>query len=179
MLYRCVYHTNLIGDLTLESDGASLTACLFERDRYAGLHNRAPWSDDPGLEPLAQARAWLDDYFAGRKPDPASLPLDPQGTLYQKRVWRELMEIPYGETTTYGAIATRLADRYGGGASARAAGGAVGRNPIGIIIPCHRVVGATGSLTGFGGGIAAKVALLEHEGVDMSRFTVPAKGTAL
>jgi len=95
-------------------------------------------------------------------------------------VWELLLDIPYGQTTTYGALAKTLAQRQGRATlSAQAVGGAVGHNPISIIIPCHRVVGATGSLTGYAGGVDKKVKLLTLEGVDLSRFTVPTKGTAI
>ena len=102
-----------------------------------------------------------------------------QGSDFRQRVWKILLEIPYGETMTYGDIAHRLAAQSGGKMSAQAVGGAVGHNPIGVIIPCHRVMGAKGNLTGFGGGIATKIKLLEHEKTDMEGFYVPKKGTAL
>ena len=102
-----------------------------------------------------------------------------QGSDFRQRVWKILLEIPYGETMTYGDIAHRLAAQSGGRMSAQAVGGAVGHNPIGVIIPCHRVMGAKGNLTGFGGGIATKIKLLEHEKTDMEGFYVPKKGTAL
>ena len=102
------------------------------------------------------------------------------GTDFQKAVWEILLEIPYGETTTYGKIAQQIAAKRGiARMSAQAVGGAVGHNEISIIIPCHRVVGTNGSLTGYAGGIDKKIRLLELEGVDMSKFFVPKKGTAL
>ena len=100
-------------------------------------------------------------------------------TPFQLAVRKAMLDIPYGATATYGDIARRLEAETGRRQSSRAVGGAVGRNPLCIIVPCHRVVGAHGNLTGFGGGIDAKVALLEHEGVDTSAFTRPARGTAL
>lgn len=128
---------------------------------------------------LAAARAWLDAYFAGR--DPGALPpVALHGTPFQEEVWAELALIPYGQLTTYGAIAQALSRKHGGkNVSARAVGVAVGKNPVSIIVPCHRVVGATGSLTGYAGGIARKVKLLKLEGVDTSKLKVPTKGTAL
>ena len=110
---------------------------------------------------------------------PAELPLAPRGSSFQRRVWDILTEIPYGQTVTYGQIAKRLAAESGKNMSAQAVGGAVGRNPLCVIVPCHRVMGATGNLTGFGGGIATKVRLLELEQVDMGGFYAPRKGTAL
>ena len=115
---------------------------------------------------LAQTARWLDLYFAGRRPSPDPLPLAPSGTPFRQAVWRILLEIPYGETTSYGAIASRMAREQGVEIiSARAVGGAVGHNPISLIIPCHRVIGKHGDLTGFGGGLDRKRWLLIHEGV--------------
>jgi methylated-DNA-[protein]-cysteine S-methyltransferase len=136
--------------------------------------------ENPDLPAFAAARTWLDRYFAGEKPGIADLPLAPRGTAFQTAVWDLLREIPYGELTTYGALAQAVAARLGKARmSAQAVGVAVGRNPVSIIIPCHRVVGADGSLTGYGGGLPLKIRLLEHEGADMSRLYVPKRGTAL
>jgi methylated-DNA-[protein]-cysteine S-methyltransferase len=132
------------------------------------------------LPVLQEGVAWLDDYFAGKKPKLSRLSLAPTGSEFQQQVWRILTEIPYGELTTYGKIAKEVAQRMGKARmSAQAVGGAVGHNPISIIIPCHRVVGANGSLTGYGGGMEKKIKLLEHEEVDMTGLFVPKKGTAL
>ena len=111
----------------------------------------------PDAIPFDAARAWLADYFQGLRPDPASVPLRLAGTPFQLRVWQALREIPYGHTVSYGALARKL------GSSPRAVGGAVGRNPISLLVPCHRVVGADGSLTGYAGGLEAKARLLEME----------------
>ena len=134
---------------------------------------------DDGLAAFAPARDWLSRYFAGERPDFSRVPHDAGGTPFQRRVWAELERIPYGEVTTYGAIAWAIEAATGRAQSSRAVGGAVGRNRLCVFVPCHRVVGANGSLTGFGGGIPTKVKLLELEGVDVSRFTVPVHGTAL
>jgi len=113
-------------------------------------------------------------------PKPSDLPLAPRGREFRQEVWKALCEIPYGQVTTYGAIAEKLADLRGiARMASQAVGGAVGHNPISIIIPCHRVVGSSGSLVGYGGGIATKIKLLELEGVDVSQFSIPKKGTAL
>ena len=113
---------------------------------------------------LSQAKAWLDGYFSGNPPE-VTFPLNPQGTPFQKQVWEILLAIPYGETTTYGAIAREMAQRTGKEKmSAQAVGQAVGANPIAIAIPCHRVVGAKGKLTGYAGGLDKKEWLLRHEG---------------
>ena len=128
---------------------------------------------------LSQAKAWLDGYFSG---DPAEVtfPLNPQGTPFQKQVWEILLTIPYGQTTSYGALARQLAEQRGlAHMSAQAVGGAVGHNAISIIIPCHRVVGSNGSLTGYAGGIERKIELLTLEKACMDSLFVPAKGAAL
>ena len=105
--------------------------------------------------------------------------MNPRGTAFQQRVWAQLAEIPYGQLTTYGQIARRLEEQTGARTSARAVGSAVGRNPISIILPCHRVVGSTGSLTGYAGGLQKKIALLRIEGVDVEALSTPKRGTAL
>jgi len=126
------------------------------------------------------AKKWLDRYFAGKKPGIAELSLAPIGGEFRQSVWKILCEIPYGKVITYGDIAKKIAVKMGRESmSSQAVGGAVGHNPISIIIPCHRVVGSNGSLTGFSGGVQMKVKLLELEGVDMSRLFIPQKGTAL
>lgn len=181
MIRYTEYDTGLIGTLTLTADegGGALTGCWFENDRFYNGPRTAEMERADDLPVLARARAWLDRYFAGERPNPLELPLAPQGSEFRQRVWRILLQIPYGQTMTYGDIAQRLAAESGGKMSAQAVGGAVGHNPIGVIIPCHRVMGAKGNLTGFGGGIAVKVKLLEHENTDMEGFYVPKKGTAL
>lgn len=129
---------------------------------------------------LAQSKVWLDRYFAKEKPEIRELKLSPIGGEFHQNVWKLLCEIPYGETTTYGEIARKMSAIMGRERmSAQAVGGAVGHNQISIIVPCHRVVGTNGSLTGYAGGIAIKAALLAHEGVDMERLFVPKRGTAL
>ena len=125
---------------------------------------------------FVKTKKWLDRYFNGEKPKISELDLAPMGSDFAKNVWKILCEIPYGEVTTYGEIAKKIAkimnkDKM----SAQAIGGAVGHNPISIIIPCHRVVGSNGSLTGYAGGIDKKIKLLEHENVDLSNLYIPAK----
>lgn len=179
MVYTTRYETGLIGTLTLASDGESLVGCWFENDHWSdhGIKGEEQQAED-ALPVFAQARAWLARYFAGGRPSPGELPLAPQGSAFQKRVWELLTEIPYGHTVTYGEIAARIASETGRNMSAQAVGGAVGRNSICIIVPCHRVVGANGNLTGFGGGLATKAKLLEHEQVDMGTFHMPKKVAA-
>ena len=148
-----------LGTLTLASDGENLTGLWMAGQKYfaAGTPANLPVRDD--LPVFMQARDWLDRYFAGERPAVCELPLAPQGSAFRQSVWRILCEIPYGQTVTYGEIAKRLGVR-----SAQAVGGAVGHNPISIIIPCHRVLGSDGSLTGYAGGVDKKIWLLTHEG---------------
>lgn len=148
-----------LGTLTLASDGENLTGLWIAGQKYftAGTPTNLPARDD--LPVFMQARGWLDRYFAGQRTAASELPLAPQGSAFRQSVWRILCEIPYGQTVTYGEIAKRLSCK-----SAQAVGGAVGHNPISIIIPCHRVLGSDGSLTGYAGGVDKKIWLLAHEG---------------
>ena len=166
-----------VGTLTLASDGEALTGLWLEGQKYfgAGLPDTAVRAAE--LPVFQAAEAWLAAYFS-RSPLPALPPLAPRGTPFRQAVWQLLREIPYGTVTTYGALAQTLRDR-GVSAAAQAVGGAVGRNPISILIPCHRCVGSGGSLTGYAGGVARKRFLLELEGADMTGLYVPARGTAL
>ena len=128
---------------------------------------------------LGDACRWLDVYFSGQEPDFLP-PLHPHGSEFQLAVWELLLQIPYGQTTTYGALARQLAARRGlSRMSAQAVGGAVGHNPISLLIPCHRVVGTNGSLTGYAGGLDKKIRLLELEHADMTGLFIPKRGTAL
>ena len=130
-------------------------------------------------EILREAKKWLDVYFTGEEP-PFTPPLHPAGSTFRQAVWQLLLQIPYGQTFTYGEIARRMAEvKKVPRMSAQAVGGAVGHNEISIIIPCHRVVGTNGSLTGYGGGIDKKISLLNLEHADMSHLFIPKKRTAL
>lgn len=177
MFYSTTYESP-VGTLTLASDGHALCGLWLDGQKYHGGSIPETMEPDAAAPAFAEARAWLDAYFAGKRPRIADVPLAPIGSDFRQDVWRILAEIPYGELTTYGQIAAQLKETRGR-ASALAVGGAVGHNPISIIIPCHRVVGADGSLTGYAGGLARKTWLLEHEGVDMAELYVPKKGTAL
>jgi methylated-DNA-[protein]-cysteine S-methyltransferase len=142
-----------VGPLTLHSNGAALTGLEFDLPKYPLA--ASPPGDD---RVLAQARRELDQYFAGKR-TAFDLPLAPRGTPFQQRVWAALLQIPYGATRSYGQQAAAI----GNAKAVRAVGLANGRNPISIIVPCHRVIGASGSLTGFGGGIERKRFLLDLE----------------
>lgn len=168
-----------LGRLTLASDGVAVCGLWMEGQKRhgAGLPgDPALVRDDaaPGFDAL---RRWLDAYFAGERPSVADVPLSLHGSAFRRAVWRILVEIPYGSTTTYGAVADRVRSELGA-ASPLAVGGAVGRNPVSLVVPCHRVVGADGSLTGYAGGLERKAWLLRHEGVevDASRMRVGACG---
>lgn len=155
----CCWCATPLGDLLLSADDAGLTGAWFRGQRY--------FPDQPGTQGdsplLREARHWLARYFDGIDPGDTP-PLHPAGTAFQLEVWQLLREIPYGQTTTYGALAKTLAARQGRGTmSAQAVGGAVGRNRLSIFIPCHRVLGADGSLTGYAGGLERKAALLRLE----------------
>ncbi len=156
------FYDSPIGEIVLAADAAGLTGlwCVGLNYFPANLVNTPCDAADPIL---AEAARWLDMYFSGREPD-FMPPLHAVGTVFQHSVWQILRTIPYGTTTTYAEIARALAAQLGGGrGSARAVGGAVGRNPISILVPCHRVVGADGSLTGYAGSLEKKRALLELE----------------
>lgn len=179
MIYSSHYSSPL-GALLLASDGENLVGLWMEGQKYFASAVTEKMEEKAGLPVFAAACGWLDRYFSGEKPAVSELPLAPKGSEFRRTVWNALCEIPYGEVTTYGKIAEKVADRMKKESmSAQAVGGAVGHNPISIVIPCHRVVGADGSLTGYAGGVEKKLRLLEHEGADLSRLFVPAKGTAL
>lgn len=177
MQYTAHYKSPL-GDILLASDDAGLTGLWFEDQRYFALHLASDHIEKE-TDILMQAKKWLDIYFSGHEPD-FMPPLHVEGSSFHREVCEIMLSIPYGKTMTYGEIAQTIASRRGiRKMSARAVGGAVGHNEISIIIPCHRVVGANGNLTGYGGGISRKIRLLELEGIDMTGFYIPRKGTAL
>lgn len=179
MYYEMKYDSP-VGRLTLASDGLNLAGLWMEGQKYFGGTVPGELRPNEELEVFSRAKDWLDRYFNGKKPEPSELPLAPVGGEFRQTVWELLCEIPYGELTTYGQIAREAAKRLQRESmSAQAVGGAVGHNPISIIIPCHRVVGTGGSLTGYAGGLHKKIWLLKHEGVKMDGLTVPARGTAL
>jgi len=169
-----------VGALTLACDGECLTGLWLEGQKYHGANLLETAQEKDDIPVFDNAKKWLDKYFNGEKPDISKLPLNPVGSEFRREVWKILCEIPYSEVITYGDIAKKIAAKMNRSSmSGQAVGGAVGHNPISIIIPCHRVVGASGSLTGYAGGLAAKIKLLELDGVDVSRFSIPENGTAL
>ena len=177
--YKTTIET-LIGKITLGSDGENLVGLWTDGQRYFGdtVPNEMLSNDE--LNIFTITKEWLNRYFDGKRPQISELPLAPIGGEFRQTVWKMLTEIPYGEVITYGDLARKIADQRGiEKMSAQAVGGAVGRNPISIIIPCHRVVGVNGNLTGFSGGIQMKLQLLQHEGVDTTQFYIPTKGSAI
>lgn len=147
-----------VGELLLVGDGAALAGVSFASNKRGRPRGAVPASWTRDDEALSEARRQLDEYFAGERID-FDLALRPEGSAFQQRVWSLLREIPFGETTSYGQIARRAGQPN----AARAVGLANGSNPIPVIVPCHRVIGADGSLTGFGGGLDRKRWLLAHE----------------
>ncbi|WP_008686117.1 methylated-DNA--[protein]-cysteine S-methyltransferase [Desulfovibrio sp. 3_1_syn3] len=173
------YHTTPLGRIMLAAEGDALVGLWMEGQKYFAGSLKGEFRERNDFPVLVRGREWLDRYFAGEKPHVSELKLDPAGSEFRKAVWKILCQIPYGEVTTYGEIAKKIAvacdkERM----SSQAVGGAVGHNAISIIIPCHRVVGAGGSLTGYAGGIDKKIMLLAHEGVYSKRFFVPKKSAA-
>lgn len=177
MTYIQKYNSPL-GGITIASNGEALTGLWFDGQKYFGdtLSEQYRIKELPIFE---ETKKWLDIYFQGKCPD-FTPELLLETTPFRREVWEIMLAIPYGQTMTYGEIADRIAKQKGiSKMSAQAVGGAVGHNSISLIIPCHRVVGTNGSLTGYAGGIDKKVKLLTLEKVNMSGFFVPKKGTAL
>lgn len=173
-MYDSTNYLSPIGPITLASDGENIVGLWLEGQKYfAGTAKGAMLLNDT-LPVFEAAKRWLDEYFAGGKPAISRLPLAPVGSAFRQTVWKLLCQIPYGEVAAYGELAKKIAQIQNRPTmSPQAVGGAVGHNPISIIIPCHRVVGTGGSLTGYAGGISAKIKLLELEGVDTAQFYVP------
>ena len=176
-MYCSTTYSSPIGTITLACNDGSLVGLWTQEQKYHGdtIPGKMVEKDDVPI--FAIVRKWLDKYFAGKNPTVSELPLAPIGGEFRQGVWDILREIPYGEVITYGDIAKKMAKKMKRATmSSQAIGGAVGHNPISIIIPCHCVVGANGNLTGFASGIDKKIKLLKLEGIDMSRFFVPRKG---
>ena len=172
------HYDSPMGGILLAADEVGLTGLWFDGQKYFACDLPAE-RIERNTPALSETGRWLDIYFTGKEPD-FMPPLHPIGSAFRQSVWKILLQIPYGQTTTYGEIARQLAEKQGRSKmSAQAVGGAVGHNEISILIPCHRVVGTSGSLTGYAGGINKKIRLLELEHADMHRFFIPRKGTAL
>ena len=173
MIYTANYKSP-VGNILLASKDNKLIGLWIEKQKYylSNIKDEIKQCEDNKI--LIETMIWLDKYFNKEKPDISEIPLSLIGNEFRKKVWEILKEIPYGETITYKEIANKLEKiMKKEKMSAQAVGGAVGHNPISIIIPCHRVVGKSGSLTGYAGGIDKKIKLLEIEGVDTSKFFIP------
>ena len=172
------HYDSPLGAILLAADETGLTGLWFDGQKFFARDLPAERVEQ-NTPTLSEVKRWLDIYFTGKKPD-FMPPLHPIGSAFHRSVWDILLRIPYGQTSTYGEIARQLAEKQGRPRiAAQAVGGAVGHNKISIIIPCHRVVGTNGSLTGYAGGIDKKVKLLEWEHTDMTGLFVPREGTAL
>ncbi len=159
-----------VGLLTVASDGSSLTGLWLEGQKYYGA-TLDPETEEKSLPVFDRTAQWLELYFGGKQPDLA-VPLSPKGSPFRQAVWKALCEIPYGTVVSYGDLAKRM-NEAGAHTSPRAVGGAVGHNPISILIPCHRVVGASGGLTGYAGGLDRKIQLLRLERAKLEALRNP------
>ena len=159
-MYYLTNYSSPIGDMAIISDGQSINRVSFLNQKYFKPSLVDEISSEDDLEIFAKAKAYLDDYFKGLNPE-IDFKLNPHGTDFRLKVWKLLLEIPYGETVTYGQIAQKISPTM----AAQAVGGAVGANPIAIMIPCHRVLGKNGDLTGYAAGLDKKIELLKIEGV--------------
>lgn len=157
-MYYSTDYSSPLGKMLIVSDGEAICGLWFYGQKYFKSTIDESMVEKPDLTIFKKATKWLDDYFNGLNPE-IDFKLNPQGSEFRKNVWKILTEIPYGKTMTYGEIASLLSPTM----SAQAVGGAVGHNPISILIPCHRVLGANGKLTGYAGGIERKIKLLELE----------------
>lgn len=166
------YYSSPLGKITLASNGNELIGLWFEGQKYFGSTLNGEYKQK-SLPVFEQTAKWLDIYFSGKNPD-FTPPLFLSSTSFRNEVWKILLTIPYGKIMTYGEIAKLMAENRGvEKMSAQSVGGAVGHNPISIIVPCHRVVGTDGSLTGYAGGVDIKEKLLKFENVDMSKLFMP------
>lgn len=162
-MYRSTI-TSPIGKLTLISDGEYLNGLFIENQKYFLENIRSELIEKDNLDIFIKTKKWIDEYFSGENPEPSNLKLKPKGTLFQETVWQELLNIPYGKTTTYKELGKIVANKLNRkNSAAQAIGNAVSHNPISIIIPCHRVIGTNGNLTGYAGGLDKKEYLLKLE----------------
>ncbi len=167
MIYTTVYNSPL-GKLTLASKNNKLIGVWIKGQKHFFGNLKDETKENNDLAIFKETRKWLDSYFNGENPQIANLDLNPEGTDFRLKVWEILKEIPYGEVITYGEIAKKIDSNM----ASQAVGGAVGHNPISIIVPCHRVVGFDGKLTGYAGGLENKIKLLELEGVKIKDLKV-------
>jgi methylated-DNA-[protein]-cysteine S-methyltransferase len=173
-MYFSTLYRSPIGDITLACRDDKIVGLWIKGQKFHGDTIPEKMVKKNDCRAFDAARKWLDKYFAGQKPAISELPLMPVGGKFRQEVWNILRKIPYGKTITYGDIAKKMSVKMGRkNMSSRAVGWAVGHNPISIVIPCHRVVGSNGNLTGYAGGIDTKIKLLELEGADMSNLFVP------
>lgn len=172
MITNVLRYDSPLGGILLAADETGLTGLWFDGEKHFADNLPAEYAEAK-TPILSEAVRWLDIYFGGKEPG-FTPPMHPIGSPFRKAVWKILLQIPYGKTVTYGDVSRAVAENIGAARmSAQAVGGAVGHNAIGIIIPCHRVIGANGNLTGYAGGIDKKIKLLELERVDLSRTFVP------
>lgn len=170
MIESCCYYQSPIGKLVLHAEGDCLTEMFFENEKSVAV-DKVACSNKHILPVLAASCEWLDRYFRGVNPGPVP-PVLFRGSPFRMAVWKILQEIPYGRVMTYGEIARRLAaKKHISKMSAQAVGGAVGHNPVCILVPCHRVIGTHGALIGYGGGLDRKAKLLSLEGIDLKKLS--------
>ena len=172
MIYTATYKSP-VGNLLIAAKDNKLIGLWIENQKYYLSDFKEEMAEREDIEILTKTKSWLDRYFNREKPDINELDINLIGSEFRKSVWEILKTIPYGKVVTYNDIAKKIAEQKGiSKMSAQAIGEAVGHNPISIIVPCHRVVGTNGSLTGYAGGIEKKIQLLELEGIDMSKYFV-------
>ena len=159
------YYQSPIGRLLILADDQALLGVWFEGQKYFGAAYDLEAIPVQKNDIIREVIDWLDRYFQGENPPVEAIPLEPEATDFRKKVWDILLDVPYGQTSTYADILTKLRDKYGEIGSARAVGGAIGHNPISILIPCHRILGSQGQLTGYAGGLDKKRFLLQLEGI--------------
>ncbi len=173
------YYLSPVGKLMLVSDNDKLIAIKGDKHRFLDDFSVGE-KENNDLDIFIKTKKWLDDYFKGLNPSIDDIPIYFEGSDFRIEVWKILCDIPYGEVYTYGDIARMIAKKRGlKSMSSQAVGNAIGHNPISIIVPCHRVVGSNNNLVGYGGGIFMKIKLLELEGIDVSKYKIPVRGTAL
>lgn len=174
MIEMITNYQSPVGELTLASDGEQLLGLWIANQKYFGATLEQPAIVTNDLPIFDKTKSWLNQYFSGQRPDIVNLDLAPRGSEFRQVVWQLLSDIPYGEVMTYGHIAQKVAAYMGKPSmSSQAVGAAIAHNPISIIIPCHRVIAKSGSLTGYAGGLTNKAYLLNLEGVDMTKLFIP------